>query len=41
MVSDSLAKYAFDNVRVLNKCVTVGHCSFELDGAVPNNGGVN
>jgi len=39
MVSDSLAEYAFDNERI--KCVTVGHCCFELGGAVPNNGGVN
>ena len=39
MVSDSLAKYAIDNI--LSKCVTVGHCCFELDGVMPNNGGVN
>lgn len=36
MVSDSLT---FDNLH--SKCVTVDRCRFELDGDVPNNGGVN
>lgn len=39
MVSVSLAQYAFDDVR--SNYVTVGYCCFELNGAVPNNGGVN
>lgn len=39
VVSDSLAEYAFDNV--CSKCVTVGQCFFEIDGAMPYNDGVN